>query len=71
MATIRPEEFTNDKLGSEYQKLHERCTSHTRENFGEGSIEATLRHMTDDVAQKKIIEIYTQLIVDRSPDILI
>ncbi len=74
MTTIKSEEFSNEEMGDRYQELFDRCTSHPAENEGEGTLKATLRHMTDeevaDVADK-IFELYNWLLSERAPNVLL
>ncbi|GAJ96193.1 hypothetical protein [Rhizobium rhizogenes] len=73
MTTIKSEEFSNEEIGDRYQELYDRCTSHAAENDGEGTIRATLRHMSDedvsDIAHK-IFELHNWLLYERAPQAL-
>ncbi|AVA21601.1 hypothetical protein [Rhizobium sp. NXC24] len=70
MITIRPEQFSNPEIGDRYRELFDRCTSRAAEIDGEGTIRATLRHMSDeDVSEvaHKIFELHNWLLSERAP----
>ena len=73
MTTIKSAEFSNEEIGDRYQELYDRCTSHAAEIDGEGTLRATLRHMSDeevaDVADK-IFELHHWLLYERAPHAL-
>jgi len=72
LVTVRPENFSDEALGTRFAELYERVTAKDAQVEHEGKIRSTLRQMSDDEAERvaqEIVDINTQLLLQANPNL--